>query len=80
MKQPDRFDRLAGKECRSWPMLQFIKLEPLIAKLLRRQHRAHVRLVKQADSFGKVTEGGGGEWVLRQDLLAALARYRKGTR
>ena len=49
MKQPDRFDRLVEKECRSWPMLQFIELEPLIAKLLRRQHRAHVRLVKRIE-------------------------------
>ena len=72
MKQPDRFDRLAEKECRSWPMFQFIRLEPLIAKLLRRQHRAIVRLVKR-------TTNGGVDENMKANILAALARYRRGT-
>jgi hypothetical protein len=71
--RPDRFEKMAGDITYTRESLALN-----IAHLLRRQHRAYVRMVKAQGSFGKVSEGGGGEWILRYDLLATLTRYAKG--
>lgn len=57
--------------------------------LLARQHRAFVRMVKKLPRIGQVaiidrrlTEfmDADGEYIRRDDLLAALATHRKGRR
>ena len=54
------------------------------ATLLRRQHAAYVRLVEKAmgHRLGMyvMLEDPGRMWISRTDLLAAFARYKKGTR
>ena len=65
----DRFEQQAKRELATpWVLNQ-----PRLAMLLRRQHAAYVRLVKR-------TTNGGVDENMKANILAALARYRKGTR
>lgn len=45
MKKPDRFDRIVAQWGKKLPALKVIALEPEMAKLLRREHAAVVRMV-----------------------------------
>lgn len=75
MNKPDRFVDIFIKE-QSRHHRALLSVE--IIALLRRQHRAYVRMVKQQGSFGNVSDGGGDEWILRYNVLAAFTRYAKG--
>ena len=76
----DRFETIAEKELKQPWVLNHARL----AMLLRRQHTALVRLVKQAMGHRMgayvMLEDPGKMWISRTDLLAALARFKKGTR
>jgi len=76
----DRFEQQAKRELATpWVLNQ-----PRLAMLLRREHTALVRLVKQAMGHRMgayvMLEDPGKMWISRTDLLAALARFKKGTR
>lgn len=54
-----------------------------VVKLLARQHRAFVRMVKRAYTYGPNFRGGmvpceDGEWINAKDLLAALVKQGGG--
>ena len=73
----DRFEQQAKRELATpWVLNQ-----PRLAMLLRRQHAAYVRLVKQAMGHRMgayvMLEDPGKMWISRTDLLAAFTRYRK---
>jgi len=73
----DRFEQQAKRELATpWVLNQ-----PRLAMLLRREHNAYVRLVKQAMGHRMgayvMLEDPGKMWISRTDLLAAFTRYRK---
>jgi len=78
--KPDRFAHMAHMlwlEYRASPWVdernKRAALEQRVETLLLRQHRAYVGLVKR-------TTNGGVDENMKANILAALARYRKGTR
>jgi len=79
MRKPDRFEKMVERVRWSDPDIPI-----RMAMLLRRQHAAYVRLVKQAMGHRMgayvMFEDPGKMWISRTDLLAAFTRYRKGTR
>ena len=84
MKKPDRFEQMGNQECEQRPTLKFISLEPIMAKLLRRQHTATVRLVNRIKalhlrvvSIAPSPECQGGIDACN-DVLKAMAAYKKG--
>ena len=80
MKQPDKFEQMVDTVL----TCDFMVGKYDAIALLRRQHRAYVRLVKQAMGHRMwayvMLEDPGKMWISRTDLLAAFTRYRKGTR
>ena len=86
MKQPDRFERIVEKLDKTAAGFNNHGLVyPLdVVSLLRRQHAAYVRLVKQAMGHRMgvymLLEDPGKMWISRTNLLAAFTRYRKGAR
>lgn len=54
--------------------------ETLMAMIQDRQYAALRRLVRQASSFGQVDQGAKGEWVLRDDILDAMDKWKRGTK
>jgi len=52
---------------------KWASFEQRVEKLLLRQHAAYVRLVKR-------TTNGGVDENMKANILAAMARYKKGTR
>ena len=80
MKQPDRFAHMANMlrlEYQASPWVdernKWAALEQRVEKLLLHQHAAYVRLVKR-------TTNGGVDENMKANILAAMARYKKGTR
>jgi hypothetical protein len=91
MRKPDRFEALLTRreqvvdtDYYGAPLCGLYT--PQIVQLLRREHRAYVRLVKREDSsFAKRYESCNpafdrGYAMACADICDALARYRKGTR
>jgi len=81
MRKPDRFEKMVEKLDKT--AAGFINNHGLVypldvVSLLRRQHRAYVRIVKRIVGFG-IPEFEGNT-ISRREVLAAFARYRKGTR
>ena len=83
MRHPDRFEKMAEQEYKKWlhgDMSQRGWLE-VAERCQRRQYAELRRLVRQASSFGQVDQGAKGEWVLRDDILDAMDRWKqKGLR
>jgi hypothetical protein len=88
MRKPDRFDTLIDGHEDLHQLEGWQKVE--IKGLLRRQHAAYVRLVKRlprwkvdappdSEDVGHITDDEGN-WLSRDELITALARYRKGAR
>jgi len=78
----DRFEQQAKRELATpWVLNQ-----PRLAMLLRREHNAYVRLVNKfpcayADAKGMCRSPDHASCIVRRSaLLAALEKYRKGTR
>jgi hypothetical protein len=90
MKKPDRFEQLVGKHRHiARDGMGYILLEETAHHLMRLQHLAYVRLVGKLRHAGKVRTAYQGNREAKcavisaytlacDDLLAALARYRKG--
>lgn len=68
MKQPDRFEKIVMVEQAKHHRALFC-VE--IIGLLRCQHRAYVRMVKNAVSDGEA-------YLLRERILDAFSRYKAG--
>ena len=83
-QQPDRFDRIVEREFGKPYFMADGPLNRRMVKLLRRQHRAYVRIVKHATrwrttiSMQSMTTEQDGDWIERDILLVALAEYAKG--
>lgn len=85
MKKLDRFDRVTRKEFDRWVRgMPHLEAESVAARLLRRQHRAVVRIVQQLRlrarnaAFASLRANTCPEWhaakiEVLNDLLAALA-------
>jgi hypothetical protein len=73
MKKPDRFEYMLERA----GILQFddAYLHKAIVGLLRRNHNAYVRLVKQLGSWKTADDS---VWVNKIQVLAAFEAYRKG--
>jgi len=90
MKQPDAFERIVLKACRSDEEVGYNAfLFPIDAlKLLRAHHRRVVALVKRQGRWnpGEVLNGkvvmrieSGGHFIQIDDLLSALKKIERGT-
>jgi hypothetical protein len=79
----DKFERMVNKQypLKDDPVEMFVDAaKGHCLLLLRRYHAQVVRVVQREGSFGRVNDGPDGEWILRNDLLAALDQLKKGTR
>jgi cysteine sulfinate desulfinase/cysteine desulfurase-like protein len=82
MKKPDRFARMVDKLVGNHDGVQRMGITNAgAALLLRRQHRAVVRLVKQQERYGMgvhiMMPKQYGIWINAEELLAALNRRAK---
>jgi len=76
-KKPDRFEQMAEREYKKWlngDMSQRGWLQ-VAERCMALQYAAYVRLVKRQPHYGDKVLGR----IDRSELLAALARYKKGT-
>ncbi len=73
-RKPDRFERMVEKEYKKWvngPQEAGWFSIPL--KLLRRQHRAYVRMVKNMPRVPYLVSDS----LMRNDVIEMLKRYAK---
>lgn len=68
-RKPDRFERMVITEWEKGTLLNWTA----IAKLLRRQHRAHVRMVKNMPRVPYLASDS----LLRSEVIETLKRYAK---
>ena len=71
MKKPDRFERTVEKAQDYFEELYLDKAQ--IVKLLRRQHRAYVRMVKNMPRVPYLVSDS----LMRSEVIETLKRYAK---
>ena len=83
MKHPDRFEQaVAQEQAKHHRALLAVEM----IGLLRRQHAAYVRMVKRQNNWkvrpikGYCIGQHNIDWISRDGLLAAFAKYKRGTR
>lgn len=73
-RKPDRFERMVEKEYKKWVYRpQEAGWISIPLKLLRRQHRAHVRMVKNMPRVPYLASDS----LLRSEVIETLKRYAK---
>lgn len=76
----DRFERVAQKETTKETTALGLLDWQEAAALLRREHRAVVRLIKKQPSSLHEVSRPTNDWISRADLLAAMAARGKYTK